>query len=239
MPLAGLRGRHAVGLAALLLGILAVRATEVYTGQYQTLPVLDWLASRPPLAESNAVPAAADLARGVARVQPLLSMTDDVQPLLPIFGPPGMIQRTMGGVRDAARLYLSAPPLAAAAGSPVQLRLDAIVFYRRSQASAWYQLLSGGQAMDFRDPENGLFQVRLSGPDDTDGVWLAAPKENSRVATVAGTRGSVAFELQVTCQRSGADSPEDQLDLSARAETMARQTATAWTHWLEGQLPSA
>jgi hypothetical protein len=78
--------------------------------------------------------------------------------------------------------------------------------------------------------------VRLSGPDEADGVWLAAPKENSRVATVAGTRGSVAFELQVTCQRGGADSPEDQIDLSARAETIARQTATAWTHWLEGQL---
>ena len=47
---------------------LSVRATEFYATRYQSLPVLDWLESRPPLAESADLPAAADLARGLAHV---------------------------------------------------------------------------------------------------------------------------------------------------------------------------
>ena len=231
------RGFHAIGLMAIVLGVLAVRATEVYTARYQTLPVLDWLESRPPLVESTNVPAAADLVRGLPRVLPLLVMQDDVRPLLPIFGPPGAVQRTVGGVRDAARITLGSvdPTLPAAPGTPVpvQVRLDAIVFHRQSRAAAWLDLMSSEVAMDFRDPESGLFQVRVSGPDEIDGVWLTAPKENSHAATVAGYRGPVAFELQVTCARAG---DADQFDLSARAEVIARQAAHDWTSWLEQQL---
>jgi hypothetical protein len=234
------RGLHAVGLMAIVLGILAVRATEVYTAQYQTLPVLDWLESRPPLVESTNVPAAADLVRGLQRVLPLLVMQDDVRPLLPIFGPPGAVQRTVGGVRDAARLTLGVgdPTARPAPGTPLplQVRLDAIVFNRQRRAVAWSDLMSSEVAMDFRDPESGLFQVRVSGPDERDGVWLTAPKENSHIATVAGYRGPVAFELQVTCERAG---DGDRFDLSARAEVIARQVARDWTSWLEQQLAAA
>jgi hypothetical protein len=99
--------------------------------------------------------------------------------------------------------------------------------------------MSSEEVMDFRDPENGLFQVRVAGPDERDGVWLAAPREHVSIATVAGYRGPVAFELQVTCQRVGTSSPQDEQDLSARAETIARQAASAWTDWLAGQLAAS
>lgn len=234
-----LRGFHALGLAAILLGALATRATEVYTSQYQTLPVLDWLESRPPLVESRGLPAAVDLVRGLPRVEPRLTIRDDARPLLPIFGPPGAIQRTMGGVRDAARIQVGTPGVSTGQLVPVQVRLDAIVFNRAVRASAWLELLASPVGMDFRDPEGGLFQVRVSGPDEADHVWIAAPKDGGKFATIAGVRGSVAFELQVECQRTGADSPADQLDLSARAETIARQTAAQWTAWLEQELAAS
>lgn len=240
------RGVHVIGVAAIVLGILTVRATEVYASRYQTLPVFDWLESRPPLVESTNVPAADELVRGLPRAVPLLVMQDDVRSLTPIFGPPGAVQRTMGGVRDAARIWLRAtdasgalsPPVAPSDPRvvPIQVRLDAIVFNRQARADAWAELMASERVMDFRDPENGLFQIRLSGPDERDGVWLSAPKEGGRVATVAGYRGTVAFELQVMCDRANADSPVDRLDLSARAEAIARQAAGAWTGWLEQQL---
>jgi hypothetical protein len=58
-------GWRVVALVGIGLGLLALRACERYTSEYQTLPVVDWLESRPPLAESADLwpPAAADLAR--------------------------------------------------------------------------------------------------------------------------------------------------------------------------------
>jgi hypothetical protein len=232
-----LEAKHVLVLVAVLFGALAVRATEVYTDQYQTLPVLDWMESRPPLVQSSQVPAAADLVRGSLGTVPLLTIEDDVRPLLPIFGPPGKDQRTIGGVRDAARIRLGSPGEWPPESRPVEIRLDVIVFNRAMRANAWSHLLA--QNMDFRDPENGLFQLRAAGPEETDGVWIAAPKEGGRIATVAGVRGPVGFELQVFCQRLGADSLADQTDLSARAEQIARDSAAAYTAWLEQQLGSA
>src|SRR5690348_15920864 len=102
-------GLRVVVVAALLLLAFAVRGTELYTSRYQSLPVLDWIESRPPVTDSAQVPAASDLARGLARTMPLLVIGDDVRPWTPVFGPPAAIQRTMGGVRDAARISLVAP----------------------------------------------------------------------------------------------------------------------------------
>ena len=53
-----IRGVHVLGLMAILLAAVSVRATEVYTTRYQSLPVLDWVESRPPLAEAANVPTA-------------------------------------------------------------------------------------------------------------------------------------------------------------------------------------
>src|SRR6266581_4560714 len=104
-----IRGVHVLGVVAILLCAVAVRATEIYTTRYQTLPALDWIESRPPLDEAVDVPAASDLARGLSRTMPLLIISDDARPWLPIFGPPAVIQRTMGGVRDASRIVLISP----------------------------------------------------------------------------------------------------------------------------------
>ena len=60
-----MRGRHVLGIVVVVLGLLSVLATERYTARYQTLPVLDWLESRPPLFESSDVPPATELARGL------------------------------------------------------------------------------------------------------------------------------------------------------------------------------
>src|SRR5258708_11452253 len=103
------RGGQGVGLAGVLLGAVAVRASESYPPRYQTLPVLAWVESRPPFVESTNVPPAADLARGLSRAIPLLTIRDDARPWMPVFGPPAVVQRTMGGVRDAARILLASP----------------------------------------------------------------------------------------------------------------------------------
>jgi hypothetical protein len=229
-----IRGVHVLGVATILLAAVSVRATESYTARYQTLPVLDWLESRPPLAESGHVPAASDLVRGLARALPLLTITDDVRPRLTAFGPPAHSQRTMGGVRDAARIELGTPGQYRVDETPVRARLDVIVFNREARATAWSRLMA--HELDVRDPESGVPQVRIAGPDEADGVWVVVPRLAGGVATVAGHRGAVGFVLQVTFAREDTTEPGDRLDLSARAETVARQAATEWSSWLTRQI---
>jgi len=239
MKLSGLRfgSRHVLVLAALLLGAIALLSTETYTTRYQTLAPIDWLESRPPLAQSGGVPSATGLAQGLLRASPLLVIRDDVRPLRPFFGPPSSVQRTVGGVRDAARIQLGAPGTFTDAEVPISARLDVIVFNRALRASAWADLMAF--AMDDLDPFTGLEQVRVSPTDAGDNVWLVAPRAGGGIATVVGTRGPVGFVLQVTYQRPDSTSPEDRVDLSARAETAARQSAAEWTSWLEAQLAQA
>jgi hypothetical protein len=90
--------------------------------------------------------------------------------------------------------------------------------------------------MDIRDPESGDTQVRLTGPDEADSVWLVRPRPGAGVATVAGHRGAVGFVLQVTYLRSPTTDPAEQTELSARAERTARQATADWSAWLVQQL---
>jgi hypothetical protein len=237
-----IRGIHVLGLVAIALGASSVRATEFYATRYQSLPVFDWLESRPPLVESANLPASADLARGLARALPLLTIQQDARPELPAFSPPAIYQRTMGGVRDASRIELGSPgafqadpdPDPDPGKMPVRARLDVIVFNRTLRARAWSELM--GREMDILDPDTRLNQAVMTGPDEQDAVWVVAPRAGSGIATVVGHRGPVGFALQVTLLRSQSDDPAALADLSARAEAIARQGATAWTDWLSGQL---
>jgi hypothetical protein len=221
-------GSHVLMLTGVLLAALAFRATAYYTTRYQTLPALDWLDAH--ASQSSAVPAAADLARGLLTTTPLLVIRDDVRPYQPIFGPPAIVQRTIGGVRDAAAIEIGPPGEFTPQTEPIRARLNVIVFYRQQRAAAWSELM--GREYDVRDPHSGASQVRLSGPDDVDGMWLVAPDSGGGVATVSGSRGPVGFELQVIFQRPGAT----RLDLSARSESAARQIAADWSDWLQRQL---
>jgi hypothetical protein len=228
-------GFHLVVAVAMLLAAVSVDATERYTSRYHSLPVLDWLESRPPLTDSADVPSAIDLARGVARALPLLVITDDARTQMPVFGPPSSVQRVVGGVRDAARIDLGSPGDYPPGGVPVTARLDVIVFDRESRADAWTQLMA--RATDIRDPDSGLPQVRVAGPEEQDVVWVAAPGSNpAGVATVVGHRGAVAFELQVTFREGGKLQAAQLVDLTARAEVLARETATGWSGWLSQQM---
>lgn len=210
-----------------------MRATEFYATSYQSLPVVDWVESRPPLAESTDVPSAVDLARGLLRVVPLLTLRSEGT-RIPTFGPPAIVQRSMAGVRDAARIELGSPGRYGSGEVPVKARLDTIVFNRALRAAAWSELM--GYEMDNRDPESGSSQVRVAGPDEADGVWLIAPRQGGGVATVVGHRGAVGFMLQVTFFRPRATAPAELADLSARAEATARQAATDWAAWLDTQV---
>jgi hypothetical protein len=228
-----IRGYHVIAVTAILLGIVAMEATEVYASRYQSLPALDWVESRPPLAESTNLPAASDLARGLATALPLLTIRNDARPMLPIFGPPAVVQRTMGGVRDASRIELGTPGTFKSDELPVQARLDVIVFNRTLRAAAWSELMA--REMDIHDPGNGLFQSRLTGPDEADQVWDVQPVQAGGIATVVGYRGPVGFFLQVTFLRADVQEPADRADLTARAEMVARQAAVDWSGWLERQ----
>ena len=229
-----IRGIHVLGLAAIALSAVTVRATEFYATRYQSLPVQDWLESRPPLAEAATLPASDDLARGLLRALPWLTLRDDAHPELPAFSPPAIHQRTMGGVRDASRIELDSPGVfESGQAPPVRARLDVIVFNRTLRAMAWSELMA--REMDIRDPESGGAQAVVAGPDEPDGVWLLAPREGGGVATVAGHRGPVGFMLQVIL-RSETTDPAELADLSARAETIARQGVASWSAWLTRQL---
>ena len=228
-----IRGIHVLGLAAIALSAVTVRATEFYATRYQSLPVLDWLESRPPLAEAANVPASDDLARGLVRALPLLTIREDARPELPSFSPPAVHQRTMGGVRDASRIELGSPGAFESGQVPVRARLDVIVFNRTLRAAAWSELMA--REMDIRDPDSGFSQVVVAGPEEQDGVWLLAPRQGGGTATVAGHRGPVGFMLQVFL-RSETTDPAELVDLNARAETIARQGAADWSDWLTRQL---
>jgi len=230
-----IRGVHVLALAAIALGGVALRATEVYTSRYQTLPALDWLESRPPLAQATSMPAAGDLARGLPRVLPLLVIEDDAHTRLPAFSPPASVQRTMGGVRDASRIRLGSPGTYVSGQVPITARLDVIVFNRQQRAAAWSELMR--HAMDIRDPETGLAQVRVAGPDERDAAWVPAPGPlQGGIATVAGYRGPVGFVRQVSVRHGVDPDAADLLDVSARAEALARTAAADWSSWLEHQL---
>jgi hypothetical protein len=227
-------GSHVLVLTAVLLAALAFQATAYYTTRYQTLPALDWLEAHALSSQSRLVPPAADLARGLLASAPLLVIRDDVRPYQPVFGPPAIVQRTIGGVRDAAAIELGAPGAFKLETAPIRARLNVIVFYQQQRAIAWSELNARGY--DIRDPHSGAPQLRLAGPDSTDGVWLVNPSEAGGVATVSGYRGPVGFELRVTYQRPDADSFEARLDLNARAETAARRIAADWSSWLQREL---
>jgi hypothetical protein len=228
------RGYHVLAVVAIVLAAVAVRATEFYATRYQSLPVVDWLESRPPLAQSASLPSADDLARGISRAAPLLQVRSDARPTLPVFGPPVVVQRTMGGVRDASRVELSSLGSSDPAQAPVQVRLDVTVFNRLDRAAAWSDLMAG--EMDARDPGTGLTQARLSGPDESDGVWGVQPRQAGGIATVVGHRGAVAFFLQVTLAGGDKADAATRTELTARAEALARQLAGDWTTWLEASV---
>jgi hypothetical protein len=228
-----IRGAHILALLAIVLAAISVRATELYATRYQTLPVLDWLESRPPLVESANVPAASDLARGLTRALPLLTISNDARPMLPVFGPPAVFQRTMGGVRDASRIDLASPGVFQPAQAPVQVRLDVIVFDRAVRAASWSELM--GREMDIRAPGNGHAQTRLTGPDETDGVWVVQPGQAGGIATVVGHRRSVGFMLQVTFINGASQDAAAKADSTARAEVLARQAAVDWAGWVTQQ----
>jgi hypothetical protein len=237
---AGLRfgTRHILILAAAVFAAIALRATETYTTRYQTLPTLDWLESRPPLAQAQQVPSAADLSRGVLGAVPLLVIRDDARPVRAVFGPPSTVQRTVGGVRDAARIELGPPDSAGVPNPPITTRLEVIVFNRDVRAQSWAGVMA--LAMDRLDPQSGAQQVRVSPTEQGDKVWVISPRgDRGGIATVVGSRGPVGFVLQMTYQRPDALTPEERIDLSARAEAAARQAATAWTAWLESELARA
>jgi hypothetical protein len=230
-----MHGVHVLAFAVVLLAAIAVRATEVYTSRYQSLPVLDWVESRPPLTESRSVPAASELARGLQRALPLLVIRDDARTFLPVFGPPPGLQRTVSGVRDASTIQLGSPGTYLGDAVPIAARLDVIVFNRVQRAAAWSEVW--GHAMDVRDPQSGAFQVRVAGPDELDAVWVPLPSTmRGGFATVAGYRGTIGFVLQVTYLPDSAADLAQLTDLSARAETLARQAAGDWSTWLERRL---
>jgi hypothetical protein len=206
------------------------------------LPVLDWLESREPLTDAAEVPPAADLARGLLRTMPLMLIWDDARPWAPVFGPPAVIQRSMGGVRDASRIVLTSTAASPTDQGAIQVRLYTVVFSRTVRAAEWTDLM--GREMDIRDPDSGMDQVRVSGPDERDTVWLVSPVQTGGIATVIGHRGPVGFDLQLTFgptpgvrpPTSTADVRPEVQELSARAEVAARSAAGDWADWVSEQI---
>jgi hypothetical protein len=231
-----MRGRHVLGIVVVVLGLLSVLATERYAARYQTLPVLDWLESRPPLMESSDVPPATELARGLVRTVPLMSIQHDARPVLPILGPPASVQRSISGVRDAAIIELGLPG-AEPGSSPVRAQLEVIVFNRSVRAAAWADLMT--RVLDVRDTSTGAGHVRVAGGGAADGVWTVPPSAGGGAATVMGHRGPVWFQLRVLGEVADTTRPEALLDLSARAELIAREAAADWAGWLEAHLTAA
>src|SRR5439155_18456933 len=111
-----------------------------------------------------------------------------------------------------------------------------IVFNREPRSVDWDALF--GRAMDIRDPDSGLPQVRVAGPEAEDMVWDAHPdpdRGQGGVSTVVGHRGPIGFVLQVNLRHDYTNDAALLVDLSARAEAIARQAAEDWSTWAASQ----
>jgi hypothetical protein len=223
-----------LALVAVGLSVVGLRGCERYTQEYNTLPMLDFVESLPPLSESEQVQPASELALGLGPFVPTLSLRQDAEAYIPQIAPPGRSQRTASGVRDAARVGFGTVPTASTRDlEQTAVSLSVIVFYSPLRAAAWDELMT--REMDIRDPVTGSLQMRSGGPEAADRVWVTVPREaqsGTGEATVIGTRGPVMFQLQARLRRSDATGQEQLLELAARAEVLARQTAEAYADWL-------
>src|SRR5689334_10367835 len=125
MPLGGYRLSV---LLAIVFAALAFRATAYYTTRYQTLPVLDWLDAHT-ASDARSLPTANDMVHGLLDSAPMLVIRDDARPYQPVFGPPAIVQRTMGGVRDAAAIDLAPAGAFTPEDLPIRAHLNVNVFY--------------------------------------------------------------------------------------------------------------
>jgi hypothetical protein len=232
-----------VAVAAVGLAFTAVRACERYVAEYQTFPAVDWLEARPPLDEAGSIPPAATLSQSAVYVLPQLPVREGPVPFLPAFVPPGFVVRSVSGVRDAAQLVKATPGLESAPGKylrdGVSLRLAVVVFHRTVRAAAWADL--GTIQLDLRSGSAGRREFRTSGPETRDTVWVRKPplepgeKWPQGTATVVGYRGPISFEIQATSVRPSSTDLRDSVELSARAESLARRFTEEWTAWLAAQ----
>ncbi len=215
-------------LAAVVLVHVSASSCELYTREYQSFPALDWLDARPSLDESAGVQPAQVLVRGLERSSAGLLLRGSLSTFSPSFTPPGLFQRSIAGVRDTAEASFSPGPDPGAADVSAVVRLKVLVFHRSVRAPGWIDLFSTQR--DLGRSEGGVRQLRTSGPDETDRVWVSKPGtggSSTGTATVAGVRGPIAFVLEATT-RTGAD----ELEAAALAERLARSSAAAWTAWL-------
>jgi hypothetical protein len=232
-----------LAIVAVVLGFTSAHACERYVAEFQTFPAVDWLEAQPPLDEAAGIPPAATVIQTAAYVVPQLPIREGPLPFLPTFVPPSIVVRSVSGVRDAAQVVKGIPSAEAFPGRDLQdgasLRLAVVVFHRTVRAAAWADLRS--IQLDLRRGNEGRREFRTSGPESRDMVWVRKPGLEPGeqwpygTATVVGYRGPIGFEMQATSVRQGSTDLRDMVDLSARAEALARRFAVEWTAWLAAE----
>lgn len=234
------RGRwwwRAVVLTGLMLSVLAARTCELYVPQFQTFPSQDWLEALPFMDESASAPSAEELARGIVFTVPDLLLVQGPRAHQPQFTLPGVVVRQVGGLRDAAEgekemVRLDSP------AEKRRARLSVLVFHRERRATAWADLRSTQLDLGRRnslEPKN----FRTSGPELAQRVWIEEPASSEQSseghATVVGSRGVVAFEVDARVSREGVGGPRGDALLVSEAETLARQVVSDWLTWLDAR----
>ncbi len=224
-----------------LAGIVALafagaRGSERYAREYQTLPALDWIETLPALSQAASVPAAAELSRGLPTVVPGLLRTAGPDSFSPVFGPYGMFQRSIAGVREAAVTWFDLAPAAAGGEGPARVGFSVLVFHQSARARAWVDLYAFQP--DFGRSEIGAPVYRTSGPDEPDRIWVAGPDQSGRRggrALAAGSRGPVAYVVDVALSPAGLGPAESPLGSALAADGEVRRILHAWTAWLQAQ----
>lgn len=220
-----------------MVSVLGARTCELYVPQFQTFPAQDWLETLPFLDESASAPSAEELARGIMFTVPDLLLVQAPRAYQPQFILPGVVVRQVGGLRDAAegekeQVRLDPP------AERRRTRLTVLVFHRERRAAAWADLRSTQLDLGRRnslEPKN----FRASGPESAERVWVEEPASSEQSseghATVVGSRGVVAFEVDARVSREGVGGVEGDAFLVSEAETLARQVASDWLSWLDGR----
>jgi hypothetical protein len=220
-------------IVLVLFSALLSRSCEVYTAEYQDLPVVAWVEAQPPFNESLDLPPAREIAYGFVQAIPHLRVTGSPTLYLPSFTLPGAVVRSVGGVRDAARVVKESPdPSTRADYASVDVYVT--VFNRTFRSDSWARLRT--IQMDLSHNESQI--RRVTGPSERDTMWVVEPfvaEDPKGAAIIVGHRGPIGFEIRSQSIRPLDNDRQMAGELTARAEELVQRAADEWTTWLEAQ----
>ncbi len=215
-------------LGAIVLALVCLRATETYTREYETFPFVEWVEGRGPFDQAASVASARDLALTIRTALPADAREQDSGRFQTAFEAPGFFQRSIGGVRDSAKLSYALGRSSVAPDLTERVDLGVAVFHREVRARAWVDLLTAEYDFGHSPARPGM--LRVTGPRGDRIVWVANPSDlrgSTGETVVTGVRGSVAYLLSLRLETTSAGS-HTPIELAAHAQVRGLEIVDGW-----------